>query len=278
MKIYRVVVGVLMIGCGSAGTSDGDVNQPAEATLVMEPFTVDPGGEVFVCQTFANPFRNAYVRAFESHMSVGSHHLILNAEDSEPSGIAPCSGLIAPTGPFATQVPDDEYSYPDGVGAFLAGGSNLLVVSHYLNTTTEAIAPTVTVTLRRAPTGSVSKQALMGSWVNLNIDIPAHQTVTASSYGGFGEDSQVLWLLPHMHSRGTHFEVTIGEANPVTIFETDDWETAPHRFDPPQPVRADERVSYSCTWKNDTDFTLTFGESAATNEMCLVALQYVADE
>ncbi len=70
----------------------------------------------------------------------------------------------------------------------------------------------------------------------------------------------------------------IGEANPVTIFETNDWETAPRRFDPPQLVRADDRVSYSCTWANDTNLDLTFGESAATNEMCLVALQYVVKE
>ena len=242
---------------------------------MMEPFTVDPGGEAFVCQTFANPLGNAFIREFESHMSVGSHHLIVNSVQSAPSGLVPCSGLIPPKGPFATQVPDDKYTYQEGVGAVLGAASNLQVVSHYLNTTTEAITPTVAVTLRRAPSGQVMRPALMATWVNLSIDIPAHQTATASAAGVLPQDAEMLWVLPHMHSRGKHFEVTIGE---TTIFQSNDWETAPHRFDPPQPIRADDIVSYSCTWANDTDFDLTFGESAAKNEMCLLALQYVANE
>ena len=98
---------------------------------------------------------------------------------------------------------------------------------------------------------------------------------TKTSSGVLGQDTELLWLLPHMHSRGTHFQVTMGQADPVTIFETNDWEVAPHRFDP--PLQVSDTLSYSCTWANDTDETLTFGESAAKNEMCLVALQYVAD-
>jgi hypothetical protein len=89
MRTYWVVVGVLVAGCGSEGAGangeHGDATAPTEATLVMQPFTVEPGGEVFVCQTFANPFGNAFVREFETHMSTGSHHLIVNYASVAPS-------------------------------------------------------------------------------------------------------------------------------------------------------------------------------------------------
>jgi hypothetical protein len=314
MRVSWVVAGLLIAGCGSesagtpsaarehgdaaaskpkgaehsdAGTSkptqndSGTVGSSDEATLVMQPFNVDPGSEVFVCQSFLNPFgETALIREFESHMSAGSHHLIVNYEEAAPSGldIQPCSGLIPPTGPFATQVPDDKYTYQEGIAAPLDAKNVIQIVSHYLNTGSQTISPTVTVTLRRLPGGSIVRAATMLTMAYLNIDIPAHQTVTISTYGGLSENAEMLWLLPHMHSRGRHFQVTLGETNPVTIFETNDWESAPHRFDPPQPLRADERVNYSCTWVNDTSDTLTFGESAAKNEMCLLAFQYVLDE
>ena len=61
---------------GGAGT----VNPPpgvATSTITLAPFTIDPGGEVFMCQNFDNPFGgvDAAIQRTESNMSPGSHHL-----------------------------------------------------------------------------------------------------------------------------------------------------------------------------------------------------------
>jgi hypothetical protein len=296
--IAAVVIG--LAGCGGDRAESlkpsGDVHdggRPAsadagrdgaasdEAKLVMQPFTVEPGSEVYMCQSFSNPFgETVSIREFESHMSAGSHHLIVNYQDARPSSLAieACSGLTPPSGPFATQVPDDRYAYQAGIGAPLPADWSLRLINHYLNTTSETISPTVVVTLRIAPPGTLVRSATMTTMAYVDIEIPPHQSATVSGYEELAVDEQILWLLPHMHSRGRHFTVTTGKANPVAIFETNDWESAPHRFDPPLLVRANDRIGYTCTWINDTSDTLVFGESAKTNEMCLLAYQYTTPE
>jgi hypothetical protein len=271
-------------GSVGLGANGGGSGVPSEVTLTMDPFTVPAGREVFMCQTFANPFGgvDVHIREFESHMTPGSHHLILNyadgvsGESPGASSAAPCSGLAAPTGPFTTQDPDDSYTYPPGIGALLEGTRGFGLNSHYFNARTEPITASVSVTVRRAEPGRVQRQALGLSLVYLEIDVPPHESATVTSGMTLSEDQtmEVLWMVPHMHSRGTHFRVATGKAGENVIYETDDWEVPPVEFQPPLVLRANDSLSYSCTWFNDTEQSLTFGESAANNEMCLLALHY----
>src|SRR5262245_43511942 len=72
---------------GSGGSGAGPATSSASTgglvgdtvTLSMTPFVVPSGGEVYKCQNFANPFvgQDANVTKFESHMTPGSHHLLL---------------------------------------------------------------------------------------------------------------------------------------------------------------------------------------------------------
>jgi hypothetical protein len=95
----------------------------------------------------------------------------------------------------------------------------------------------VSVTLRRAEPGSIQRQALGLSLVYLEIDVPPHESATVVSGMTLSEDQTmgVLWMVPHMHSRGTHFRVATGKTgeNENVIYETDDWEVPPHEFHPP---------------------------------------------
>src|SRR4051794_10618036 len=68
-------------GSGSSGSASTGAGGGAgdTVTLTMSTFTVPPGAEVYYCQNFANPFGgvDTDVSAFESHMTSGSHHLLL---------------------------------------------------------------------------------------------------------------------------------------------------------------------------------------------------------
>src|SRR5262245_14890758 len=65
-------------GSGSTSGSGAGGGSGKSVTLKMTPFTVPSGGEVYKCQNFANPFgAEAEVSAFESHMTPGSHHMLL---------------------------------------------------------------------------------------------------------------------------------------------------------------------------------------------------------
>ena len=58
----------------------------------------------------------------------------------------------------------------------------------------------------------------------MDFEIPPRDSLTVEGYGDLSEDTEFLWLMPHMHSRGTHMTVWVGEPDPVTIYETHDWE------------------------------------------------------
>src|SRR5580698_9290114 len=76
----------------------------------------------------------------------------------------------------------------------------------------------------------------------------------------------------HMHSRGTSFEAHAtskanGEVRP--LYSSDTWdEPAQLEFAPPLEMRAGDALGYSCSYDNRTGMALSYGNSAATNEMC----------
>jgi hypothetical protein len=261
-------------GIAGTGTSGGGGIAPDSVTLEMGPFEVAAGSDTYRCQNFANPFGGVDVEIveFESHMSEGSHHLILNYADYATStGIVPCGGLEAPQGPYTTQAKDDKLTYPEGVGAFLGGSQGLRINSHYVNTTIDPFQAQITITLRRAATGTVRARAYSTFALDLNVNVQPGQTGYASGSVSLADGATLLWLLPHMHWHGTRFTVTMGAQ---TIFETNDWETPPFPFTPPLAVPAGQSLEYRCEYFNGESVPLTFGESATTNEMCVLVVQY----
>ena len=75
-----------------------------------------------------------------------------------------------------------------------------------------------------------------------------------------------------MHSRGKHFEATAvsksGASRP--IWSSDTWDEPPTTdFDPGFAMSKGDQMKFKCTYQNDTGMTLSVGESASTNELCL---------
>jgi len=66
----------------------------------------------------------------------------------------------------------------------------------------------------------------------------------------------------------------------TVLYETKTWsEPVPRRFDPPFVLAANQGVTFTCTYMNDSSTTIKFGESAVTDEMCILGAIYypVAD-
>ena len=275
-------------GGGGSGGVGGDAGGSSdEVTLRMDRFVVEPGREAFACQTFANPFGGSevYLREFESHMSPGSHHLVVNyAQGVTRDGtLTSCSGLAPPVGPFTTQGTHDIFTFQQGVAARLPGTDGLTLISHYFNASSVPLTAEVSVTLRRARAESVEKVAWLQTMSYVDITVPPRQTLTVQGGLTLPQDSRnrtfdVLWIQSHMHSRGTRFAVSAGPGGANVIYETDRWEAPSHKVDPPYQLNPGDSLNYSCTFFNKGDFPLTFGESAATNEMCLLVYHYTTSD
>jgi hypothetical protein len=280
-------------GGGSAGSGGGgggdlpDAFVPTDgggvvmngdaAVLTMTPFPVAAGGEVFMCQTFANPWGvDVDVSKFESHMTTGSHHMLLLFEDNATDGaLHSCSGLTFGPMPYGAQQPDNAVTYPAGIGAAIKATQGFNLVVHYLNASPNAIMANVQVQLHRAPAGSVTERAgvfFLNNVSGLYPGIPPGATQTISAQYTTTIPMNILYAVAHMHSRSTNLTATYGNQ---MLYSTNSWDNAPNQlYQPAVMLPAGTVIQWSCTINNTTPNTLTFGESAATNEMCIFDGQY----
>jgi hypothetical protein len=257
-------------GSGATTTTSGGGGAAGDSlTLTMTSFTVPAGGEVYRCQNFANPFgADVDVSAFESHMTAGSHHLLLFYKDgATDSAEEDCSGLEFAATPYSTQLPDDSVEFPAGVAALVKANTGFRLQSHYLNTTNQAIDAHVELTFHTVKPETVTAHAGVLFVVEPNFAIKPNSTKIVTHTCSLPYDMNVIKAGSHMHKHGTHFDATVGAE---TVFETTTWdEPKPALFAPAKPLKGGDTLKFNCTFVNNSPNTLTFGESAETNEMCI---------
>ena len=263
-------------GSASTGTTTGTGGDAGDTlTLTMAPFTIPPGGEVYRCQNFANPFggADADVSKFESHMTGGSHHLLLFYKDGAVDGVDPnCNGLEFAATPYSTQIPDDSLDFPAGVAALVPAKTGFRLQSHYLNTTNKPIEAHVEVKLHLAKPATVTDHAGVLFVPEYMFAIPPNSTQVVNHTCNLPFDMNLLKANSHMHKHGTHFDAKI---NKEMVFETTTWDEPESAiFAPAKPVKGGTKLDFNCTFVNNSANTLTFGESAETNEMCIFVASF----
>jgi hypothetical protein len=291
-----MLLGISMHGCSSssngaaaaattedAGAADAGlsldptlVSDPEVAnivTLTMDTFTVAPGQEVFKCQDFANPFGGvqADLKAYELHMSPGSHHMFAFYKAGATDGPlidCPQGGLEFGPFTFTSQSPHLIEQFPEGVGATIPTTMGFHLNAHYINTGSEPVQGKVQITMYVAKSGIITQHAgvLYASQNSIKVpptDMPAVSTATCN----IPQDVNIMSSASHMHQRATNFTSTSGGQ---LLYTSTDWDSpVPATFSPARLLKAGSDLTWSCTYVNDTGSWLTFGESAATDVMCI---------
>ena len=264
-------------GSSGGGNPDAGVSDQS-VTLTMGPFTVPGGSEVFKCQTFANPFgaKDVDIKEYEEHMTEGSHHMFAFFSSGATDGAledCPNGGLEYHPYPFSAQSPDATLTYPPTVGSHIPGSMGFMLNAHFVNATASAFQATLTVTFHLALPGAVTQYAGVVFMNNVGIAIPPGQTpVTATRTVNMPQDMNVIESSSHMHQRATDFVATSGSQQ---LYTTQSWSSPTASFyNPPVHLASGSPVTWSCTYVNDTGQTLTFGESAQTNVMCIYTMQF----
>jgi hypothetical protein len=281
-----------------ANITDAEVAQTV--TLTADPFTVDAGAEVFMCQVFANPFgAEADLISMHGVMSVGSHHFFLFNMDPNVTALslvyaanigklAPCpaGGLEFHPFPFLSQQPDWTVNYPtasDGspMGYPLVAANSLMVNIHYLNTTSAAISPSVSITIKTAKPGVVKTHVgtIFLNQVALSVASPVPMSApvqTPKTWNGDTVDLPATYSIyasiSHMHQWSVGFTAS---TNNSVFYTESDWSSPPLTLhDPVIPMTNSQSITWSCDYYNDTGATLTFGDSAKTNIMCIYMGDY----
>jgi hypothetical protein len=211
-------------------------------------------------------------------MTPGSHHMIVFFSPNmqrPPGTIEEGCGFTGGGNPqnasiwtYSTQMPESSQQLPAGVGMKVAAGQYGFFQMHYLNSGDVPIDVHVVLNVNTYPAGTAYIPAAPYITFHNEISIPPMST---ASFGGsctIPADKDFYQLGTHAHKQAVHMEVKNGTQ---MVFQTDDWnepggeewlEAPFHRF-------TSGKLDYQCDYDNPTNRTITTGDSAATDEMCM---------
>lgn len=258
-------------GKSGAKAPVGTTQQTSTYETSMAPIEVPPGGELYKCQDFTNPFgKDIAITESKSVMSAGSHHFAaFRMPDVTTADIMDCpnGGLEAHEFVHASQTPEQETTYPDGVGRFLPATDGLRLQVHYLNTTSEPLSVKATFSVHYVDADKIQYKAGGVFLNNLGLTVPPGKSTQSKSWA-LTSDIKLLVAVSHMHRHALDFTSSTDDGR--MLFESQDWDgPTPAIFNPALEIATGTTITWACSFDNETGVNLTFGESASTNEMCI---------
>jgi hypothetical protein len=253
---------------------------------------VDANGEVLDCVYVRMPSDRGEIAvpSAESTFTPGSHHFLVfrTSYDDIPTGgdsVHTCTDSEQITGVtgsyYEAQTPMATRTLPPGVAHVFKPGEVLLMTAHYLNVTATGFDTAVAFRLHTEDISLVQHEAGSIFFYNPSIDVPPFSEVTVTRTCPLDADIDLALLWSHMHSRGIQFQAT--SSDPVAaqqagdLYDSTTWsEPSPRTFPyaPPVTLHSGSSITYSCTYRNTTAQTFVAGQSAATNEMCILHGMY----
>jgi hypothetical protein len=304
-KLGIVFAAVLVAACGTEPTGDdgmgsgsgsgsgsGDLMPPARGFQLQSPeITIPAGKELTYCWYFKTPNSELMsIKRWVSHMTEGSHHLILffTPQLAQPEGTVSAdkcgvggSATNIPSWIYAAQNVDADMPLPadDGTGKPLGmdvpAGQPAYVQMHYLNSTDADLKVHVTINAEAHDAGVVATKTAAYVTFNGNINIPAGaMNVKATNTCNISTNQKVWLMSTHAHKQAIHTEVRDGEPSSTNVvFSSDDWEHPGVRawMTSPFYTFTTGRLTYECTYNNPNDYDIRTGDSAATDEMCMAS-------
>ena len=281
-------------GQGTSCTPGNDLAAPAAADgfQIVTPdnaFTIQPNTEAYYCYYKTIPGNASInVGAFQSWMTqYASHHFILftgtgGADGTVSGGSVSGGGLgCVPQGNwvYATSTSGQiiELKMPDGVGLPMPASQMLIFNIHLINTGSTAISPKIKLNVLYAKNVTSTAGAMVSFNAGIAVSPGGMQDVTGGCSPPAG--SKFFAYTTHVHRHGgstatgafTDVNLLRGGATTNLVHSTD-WESpdvalwnAPNYL----TVQSGDEFQYDCHFVNKDATEVTFGETAATGEMCM---------
>jgi hypothetical protein len=264
---------------GPSATTSDDAGPAADSglagtveTITTVDIPVPANSEMVKCQNFKNPFGKDVAILESDSTMVSSHHMFVfhgSSYNADTNSVADCSGIEFHDLLHMAQTPKQSVIYPTGVGRSLAGTDGLRLLVHLLNPGTTAVTAHVSVAFRVVDPSAVGTLAVSLFFNNAVLTVPEGVSTQSRTFT-IPANIKILMAVSHMHSRATGFSATTNTGQ--VIYKGTDWnEPVAVTYTPAMAVSQGSIVTWSCTYNNMTGKTLTFGESANTNEMCILA-------
>jgi hypothetical protein len=170
---------------------------------------------------------------------------------------------------------DNNEALPPDVGVYLPS-SNMTLDIHYNNVTgtqMEQDASGVEICVLKQANFRPKTATVTNALSQYLISVPAGASdfdVTGTCTHT-GMPVRLLSASPHAHRTAHHMKFTVQKANGQVITMHDDVfnfeEQTTYAMNPPVVIESGDRIITTCTFTNDTERTITFGENTG-NEMC----------
>ena len=261
---------------------------PPGGMAVFTPIikNIPAGADVTYC-TFTNVILDQplLLHNTKGRQSNLGHHIILFSNPTpQPAKTVSCDSadmesfrqVIGGGGGEGTTV----WAPPARVAALIPAGSQLVIQTHWINTTDrphDAQGMIITEPATMMPDTIIAGSLAV---VATSFRIPANQRFTASTECELKQDKSFLMVIGHEHEWGTHvtLEHLPAGGTPVTL-----WDSAFNRdftfnppvneypLDAPLLVKMGDRLRVTCEWQNSTASPIEFPQ-----EMC-VLFGYTSD-
>jgi hypothetical protein len=307
MRLNRpasALVTCFLFACGGGGGSKdvqgddvqpdpdaGNIDPPARGFQIVSPdIDIAAHQEITYCYYFRTPNTETLaINKWVSKMTPGSHHLIMftTTTDKMPPGTISTSGCgfgggtqNVPSWTYSAQTPDATMNLPtdDGAGKPLAveipANSAGFVQMHYFNPGDDPIKAHITINAEALPAATAFTKTAAYVTYNNSINIPAGATNDVEMQQCNVPAGAKFWLMStHAHKQAIKTEVLDGS---TMAFMSTNWEHpgAETWMTNPFFEFASGKVTYRCTYNNPTNRTITSGDSAATDEMCMASGYY----
>ena len=304
MRHLLVLTTLSAVACGNSmspgGGDDANTNPidapgttgaPAAFTVKSTDIPLPKGTEFTKCYYFhTGNTSTVAINKWTSHMTAGSHHMILflgtpttsqpadGTIDSSCSIGVSATGQVSATWTYASAQPDAVEQLPadDGTGKPLAQniapGTAGYLQMHYINQGDADLTVHVEVNAFALPTSTAYTPTAAYNTYNQDISIgPGATGVVAQATCPTPAGAQFWQMTTHQHKQGVDAKVL--DASTMLVDSTD-WEhPTAVRWDNPQFHKFGAGgLTWSCTYNNVGDNaarTVKSGASAATDEMCM---------
>lgn len=260
--------------------NSGNASAPSATAwepLIQGAWKLDAGEEGYRCARLTIA-EDLYLKEFQPIAPPGTHHTLLSVDDmpTKADGISTCSAADTGHTTLLGSGAGEHYSageLPKGVAYKVAKGTQLNLNLHLFNVGDTPLEGTSGVKVRKTSADQVEQYAEVILAGTIALSIP-HGSSTSSGTCTLQHDTTVFAVSPHMHQLGTHLKATAQRASGESVMLYDGaydfFEQRQYAAGPLQ-LKAGDKVHVDCTYDNQSDRTVSFGESSL-DEMCFVGV------
>ena len=160
---------------------------------------------------------------------------------------------------------------PDGAGAVIEPGTNIVAQSHYVNASDQPLRIRDVLRVEKMDSADLSTKAAMFTTNTIKFTLPPGETEVTFDCT-VPNDTELMLVGGHMHEQGTRLEVWHGPTvdSLERVYLADPWRVEyrdnppiTKLFDTPRPLKAGDTVRVTCAWNNETGEDMKF-----PGEMC----------